>query len=76
MGQRVIHRTAKSNVLVVSVQVDQSWREIMDVVQSNPNCLVVGQDKEKLAALEDSNRLLEEIQKVRFETCQAVSVAR
>jgi hypothetical protein len=36
----------------------------MDSVQSNPSCLVLGQDKDKLIALEDSNRLLEEIQKV------------
>jgi dynein heavy chain, axonemal len=37
---------------------------MMDSVQSNATCLVVGQDKERLVALEESNRLLEEIQKV------------
>ncbi|CAD7701708.1 unnamed protein product [Ostreobium quekettii] len=45
------------------LQVDQLWREMMESAYDNPSCLVIARDKERLANLEENNRLLEEIQK-------------
>jgi len=41
------------------------WRELMDSAVLQPGCLYLAGDKERLAAMAENNRLLEEIQKVR-----------
>ncbi|KXZ55711.1 DHC8 protein [Gonium pectorale] len=43
--------------------VDQSWREVMESTAASPACVIVAEDREKLLALQEANRLLEEIQK-------------
>lgn len=40
------------------------WRELMEAAHARPLPLVLAKDKERLAASEENNRLLEEIQKV------------
>lgn len=37
----------------------------MESSNENPSCLVIARDKERLANLEENNRLLDEIQKVK-----------
>eukprot|EP00798_Chlamydomonas_sp_ICE-L_P012761 gene12761-16012_t len=43
--------------------VDQAWRDVMESANASPSCLVIAADKEKLVALEENNKLLDEIQK-------------
>eukprot|EP00201_Polytomella_parva_P020499 CAMPEP_0175042260 /NCGR_PEP_ID=MMETSP0052_2-20121109/2450_1 /TAXON_ID=51329 ORGANISM="Polytomella parva, Strain SAG 63-3" /NCGR_SAMPLE_ID=MMETSP0052_2 /ASSEMBLY_ACC=CAM_ASM_000194 /LENGTH=3805 /DNA_ID=CAMNT_0016305023 /DNA_START=33 /DNA_END=11446 /DNA_ORIENTATION=+ len=43
--------------------VDTAWREVMEGCNANPSCLSVAADKEVLSALQENNKLLEEIQK-------------
>jgi hypothetical protein len=47
-------------------QVDTTWRDLMEAAQSIPSVLVLAKDPEHLARLEEANKLLEEIQKVRW----------
>lgn len=47
------------------LQVDTTWRDLMEAAHGNPNVLVLARDPEHLARLEEANKLLEEIQKVR-----------
>lgn len=46
-------------------QVDTTWRDLMEAAHSSPNVLVLAKNPEHLARLEEANKLLEEIQKVR-----------
>ncbi|GLC47993.1 hypothetical protein PLESTB_000047400 [Pleodorina starrii] len=43
--------------------VDQSWRELMESTSQSPTCTDVAEERDKLMALQEANRLLEEIQK-------------
>ncbi|KAG2501733.1 hypothetical protein HYH03_000233 [Edaphochlamys debaryana] len=43
--------------------VDTSWRELMEATSVTPSCTTVAEDRERLMALQEANRLLEEIQK-------------
>ena len=45
--------------------VDATWRELMDSARATPSCLVLAAEPERLLALQQNNRLLDEIQKVR-----------
>ncbi len=44
--------------------VDATWREMMDSARVNPSCLALAAEPERLAALQQNNKLLDEIQKV------------
>ena len=44
--------------------VDATWRELMNSARANTSCLALAAEPERLAALEQNNRLLDEIQKV------------
>lgn len=46
------------------VQVDTTWRDLMEAAHANASVLVLARDPEHLARLEEANKLLEEIQKV------------
>jgi hypothetical protein len=46
------------------LQVDTTWRGLMEAAHHNPSVLVLAKDAEHLASLEEANKLLEEIQKV------------
>jgi len=53
-------------------QVDAMWRELMEAALSSPGVLGLAGAPARLEALNDSNRLLEEIQKglaVSWESC-------
>lgn len=46
------------------LQVDTTWRDLMEAAHGNPNALALARDPEHLASLEEANKLLEEIEKV------------
>ncbi len=52
-----------TNALVV-VQVDSMWRELMESALVTPSVLLLASDRERLATLEENNKLLDDIQKV------------
>jgi hypothetical protein len=43
--------------------VDATWRGLMDAAHGSPGVLGLAADAERLAALEEANALLEQIQK-------------
>lgn len=43
--------------------VDQMWRDMMKRTVAAPGCLGIARDKERLARLEEANKLLDAIQK-------------
>jgi dynein heavy chain len=43
--------------------VDQMWRDMMKKTVAAPGCLGIARDKERLARLEEANKLLDAIQK-------------
>lgn len=45
------------------LQVDATWRGLMDAAHGSPGVLGLAADAERLAALEEANALLEQIQK-------------
>lgn len=45
-------------------QVDTTWRDLMEAAHGTPSVLALAKDPERLAGLEEANKLLEEIQKV------------
>eukprot|EP00879_Flechtneria_rotunda_P022627 GHRR01023894.1.p1 GENE.GHRR01023894.1~~GHRR01023894.1.p1 ORF type:complete len:968 (+),score=348.72 GHRR01023894.1:492-3395(+) len=45
------------------IQVDTTWRDVMEAAHSTPNVLALAKDPERLIRLEEANKLLEEIQK-------------
>ena len=55
--------------LLRAQEVDATWRELMDGARANPSCLALAAEHERLAALEQNNRLLDEIQKVTVLPC-------
>lgn len=46
-------------------QVDTMWRDLMEAAHKQPMVLKIAADPERLVALAESNKLLEDIQKVR-----------
>ncbi|KAF6263196.1 dynein heavy chain 8 [Scenedesmus sp. NREL 46B-D3] len=44
-------------------QVDTTWRDLMEAAHATPSVLALAKDPERLAGLEEANKLLEEIQK-------------
>jgi len=52
-------------VLASPQQVDTTWRDLMEAAHASPSVLVLARDPEHLARLEEANKLLEDIQKVR-----------
>lgn len=50
-------------MVVMLLQVDNLWREMMESASKMPSCLGIARDKERLAGLIENNRLLEDIQK-------------
>jgi hypothetical protein len=48
----------------VLLQVDTTWRDLMEAAHVTPSVLALAKDPERLARLEEANKLLEEIQKV------------
>jgi hypothetical protein len=48
----------------VLLQVDTTWRDLMEAAHATPSVLALAKDPERLARLEEANKLSEEIQKV------------
>jgi hypothetical protein len=67
-------------VVAVLLQVDTTWRDLMEAAHATPSVLALAKDPERLARLEEANKLLEEIQKVRIhaasglELCSACTI--
>lgn len=60
-------------LMIVPLQVDTTWRDLMEAAHGNPSVLVLAKDPEHLARLEEANKLLEEIQKVGWSFCVAAA---
>jgi hypothetical protein len=50
--------------VVGCLQVDSTWRDVMEAAQANPSVLALAADPEHAAHLKEANTLLEQIQKV------------
>jgi dynein heavy chain len=60
-GKLLLNLGGLSTVLL---QVDTTWRDLMEAAHATPSVLALAKDPERLARLEEANKLLEEIQKV------------
>jgi hypothetical protein len=52
-----------NGLIIVLSQVDGMWRELMEAAAARPDVLALAGDAERIAALADANRLLDEVQK-------------